>query len=113
MNSFRIMRSPCFTGSVNDASSHILVPMVETENTETTVESEKKASGKKGTSKKAKIPRPPNAFILYRQHYHPMVKEEHPEFHNNDICITFLSIHLLSMKLLIDTSYRSGQTMEK
>jgi hypothetical protein len=47
----------------------------------------------KGT-KDERIPRPPNAFILYRQHYHPLVKRAHPEFHNNQICkflfITFL-----------------------
>jgi hypothetical protein len=36
--------------------------------------------------RKAKIPRPPNAFILYRQEYHPKIKSAHPEYHNNDIC---------------------------
>ncbi|KAI9747771.1 MAG: hypothetical protein M4579_007390 [Chaenotheca gracillima] len=34
-----------------------------------------------------RIPRPPNAFILYRQHHHPLVKGEHPEMRNNDISI--------------------------
>jgi len=34
----------------------------------------------------AKIPRPPNAFILYRQEHHPIIKAANPEFHNNDIC---------------------------
>ena len=33
-----------------------------------------------------KLPRPPNAFILYRQHHHPIVKEAHPQLHNNQIC---------------------------
>lgn len=33
-----------------------------------------------------KIPRPPNAFILYRQHYHPIIKAQNPQLHNNDIC---------------------------
>jgi hypothetical protein len=33
-----------------------------------------------------KVPRPANAFILYRQHHHPLVKAAHPEYHNNDIC---------------------------
>lgn len=37
-------------------------------------------------SKKARLPRPPNAFILYRQHHHPIVKEAHPDLHNNQIC---------------------------
>lgn len=36
--------------------------------------------------KLAKVPRPPNAFILYRQEHHPLVKAENPDFHNNDIC---------------------------
>jgi HMG (high mobility group) box len=36
--------------------------------------------------RKAKIPRPPNAFILYRQEHHPKIKFAHPEYHNNDIC---------------------------
>lgn len=37
-------------------------------------------------SKKAKLPRPPNAFILYRQRHHPRVKEAYPDLHNNQIC---------------------------
>ncbi len=45
----------------------------------------------KDKEKLAKIPRPPNAFILYRQQYHPLVKAENPEFHNNDICKSPLS----------------------
>ncbi|EFE43237.1 mating type protein MAT1-2-1 [Trichophyton verrucosum HKI 0517] len=36
--------------------------------------------------KAPKVPRPPNAFILYRQHHHPVIKAAHPEYHNNDIC---------------------------
>jgi hypothetical protein len=35
---------------------------------------------------KAKIPRPPNAFILYRQAYHPIIKQDFPGIANNDIC---------------------------
>lgn len=38
------------------------------------------------TIKEDKIARPPNAFILYRQHHHPLVKASHPELHNNQIC---------------------------
>ena len=33
----------------------------------------------------AKIPRPPNAFILYRQHHHHRLRSETPELKNNDI----------------------------
>lgn len=36
--------------------------------------------------KEDKVARPPNAFILYRQHHHPLVKADHPELHNNQIC---------------------------
>ncbi|KAM0804964.1 mating-type protein MAT1-2, partial [Usnea florida] len=34
-----------------------------------------------------KIARPPNAFILYRQHHHPLIKASHPELHNNQISV--------------------------
>lgn len=35
--------------------------------------------------KKVKVPRPPNAFILYRQHWHPHYKQHNKDMHNNDI----------------------------
>lgn len=35
---------------------------------------------------KAKVPRPANAFILYRQHKHPVIKAQFPGIVNNDIC---------------------------
>ncbi|KAI9819212.1 MAG: hypothetical protein M1827_007368 [Pycnora praestabilis] len=38
-------------------------------------------------SKQEKVPRPPNAFILYRQHHHPIVKAANPGMHNNEISI--------------------------
>ncbi|MCJ1385714.1 hypothetical protein MMC17_008837 [Xylographa soralifera] len=37
--------------------------------------------------KKNKIPRPPNAFILYRQAHHPVIKALYPEMHNNQISV--------------------------
>lgn len=37
--------------------------------------------------KEEKVARPPNAFILYRQHHHPLVKASHPELHNNQISV--------------------------
>lgn len=40
----------------------------------------------KGNSKKVKIARPPNAFILYRQHHHAEVVSQNPSIHNNQIC---------------------------
>ncbi|KAL8675265.1 MAG: hypothetical protein Q9168_000386 [Polycauliona sp. 1 TL-2023] len=41
----------------------------------------------KMTSKKDKVARPPNAFILYRQHHHPIVKSQNADLHNNQISI--------------------------
>lgn len=37
---------------------------------------------------KAKVPRPANAFILYRQHQHPLIKAQFSGIVNNDICKT-------------------------
>lgn len=37
--------------------------------------------------KKSKVPRPPNAFILYRQKYHPILKTSQPDLRNNDISV--------------------------
>ncbi|MCJ1323159.1 hypothetical protein MMC15_008513 [Xylographa vitiligo] len=37
--------------------------------------------------KNDKIPRPPNAFILYRQAHHPVIKALYPEIHNNQISV--------------------------
>ena len=45
--------------------------------------------------KKAKVARPANAFILYRQHHHPLIKAEHPELHNNQICKRSRPIYIL------------------
>jgi hypothetical protein len=35
---------------------------------------------------KEKIPRPPNAFILYRKFHHPSVVAQNPGIHNNVVC---------------------------
>ncbi|KAH8686051.1 high mobility group box domain-containing protein [Tricladium varicosporioides] len=35
--------------------------------------------------KSNKIPRPPNAFILYRKFHHPMIVQQNPGKHNNEI----------------------------
>jgi len=37
-------------------------------------------------TKKEKIPRPANAFILYRKANHDEAKLQHPGITNNDIC---------------------------
>lgn len=41
---------------------------------------------KKHVRVEAKIPRPPNAYILYRKDKHNEVKAENPHLHNNEIC---------------------------
>jgi hypothetical protein len=38
-------------------------------------------------AKKSKVPRPPNAFILYRKKHHPLVVAENPTIANNDISV--------------------------
>ena len=49
----------------------------------------------RGHARKSKVPRPPNAFILYRKERHPILKAENPNYHNNDIC----KLHLLLMRM--------------
>lgn len=39
-----------------------------------------------------KIPRPPNAYILYRKERHHLVKEANPDITNNEICKSFGAI---------------------
>ncbi|CAG8537412.1 2472_t:CDS:2, partial [Funneliformis caledonium] len=36
-------------------------------------------------SPKPYIPRPPNSFILYRQHHHPLILNKHPGINNSEI----------------------------
>lgn len=36
--------------------------------------------------KQVKIPRPPNAYILYRKERHSMIKRDNPNITNNEIC---------------------------
>lgn len=45
----------------------------------------KPSTGSKGVNSQAKLPRPPNSFILYRQHHHPLIKSKEPWLHNNQI----------------------------
>lgn len=37
-------------------------------------------------AKKKKVPRPPNAFIIYRMEWHSTAVAANPGLHNNDIC---------------------------
>ena len=59
---------------------------------------------------KSKVPRPPNAFILYRQHHHPIIKSENPDMHNNQICKLERSI--IDLQLTFG-SYHPWSTVEE
>lgn len=66
-------------------------------------------NAKSKTFNKAKVARPPNAFILYRQHHHPLVRAEYPELHNNQIC-KFVAQNS-SLKMTISSNH-PWQSME-
>lgn len=86
---YRIMPTPVLDGIV-DAAVVQVMPMIVTSN-EQSVSSSPKVN-KVTLEKPEKIPRPPNAFILYRRHHHPLVKATHPDFHNNEICWFFIPV---------------------
>ncbi|KKK24882.1 hypothetical protein ARAM_000112 [Aspergillus rambellii] len=79
INVLRIMRTPVFSGSSISIASHDRM----FGNKSNEASSKVRAASTKST----KIPRPPNAFILYRQHHHPRVKEAYPDLSNNQISI--------------------------
>jgi hypothetical protein len=54
------------------------------------------------STKAAKIPRPPNAFIIFRKAHHADVVAQNPGVHNNDIC-KFLFM-LSAVSILTSTS---------
>ncbi|EEH50039.1 uncharacterized protein PADG_06118 [Paracoccidioides brasiliensis Pb18] len=80
---YRIMPTPALDGVVDAAVAQIM-PMIVTNN-DRSARSPKARKMIRG--KPEKIPRPSNAFILYRRHHHPLVKASNPDFHNNDISI--------------------------
>src|SRR5436190_22350846 len=82
---YRIMPTPAFGGVVDAAVAHIM-PMIAFGKEENGVSAAKTTTKASLQGTTGKIPRPPNAFILYRQHHHPFVKATYPEYHNNDIC---------------------------
>ena len=59
-------------------------------------------------SNKSKIPRPANAYILYRAEHHKLVKAKNPGLHNNAICMTFF-LNSLSLHILISLAIILGQ----
>ena len=78
------MPTPAFHGVVDAAVARVM-PFIASEIEENGI-STRNATKTSLEGKAGKIPRPPNAFILYRQHHHPLVKATYPEYHNNDIC---------------------------
>nr|AGS13705.1 HMG mating-type protein MAT1-2-1 [Aspergillus lentulus] len=84
IKALRVMRTPAFSGTAVSVASHGAA--VKTDKVDVT-ESFKPRGKPAGPMKAPKVPRPPNAFILYRQHHHPKIKEAYPDFSNNDISI--------------------------
>ncbi|PLB51676.1 mating-type HMG-box protein MAT1-2 [Aspergillus steynii IBT 23096] len=84
INALRVMRTPAFSGTAISVACHDRTLRFEHE----AIASATNVQGKTGIpAKPAKVPRPPNAFILYRQHHHPKVKEAYPAFSNNEISV--------------------------
>lgn len=83
----RVLARPEFNG-LGSATDNLVLAQTSTERqfelTDCTARSPEKMDKK--TEKRNKVPRPPNAFILYRKHYHSILKEQDPNMHNNDIC---------------------------
>lgn len=78
INVLRVLRTPAFSGSSISVASHARAFGSHSSGIS--------AKSRPNSLKPTKIPRPPNAFILYRQHHHPKVKETYPDLSNNEIC---------------------------
>ncbi|KAL2793305.1 hypothetical protein BJX66DRAFT_306190 [Aspergillus keveii] len=79
INALRVMRTPAFSGTTISVASHEGMAGIKSVGAP--------AKPRAASAKPPKIPRPPNAFILYRQHHHPKVKEAYPDFSNNEISV--------------------------
>ncbi|RAL06396.1 HMG-box domain-containing protein [Aspergillus ibericus CBS 121593] len=84
INALRVMRTPAFSGTAISVASHEGASCLEFESFKVPVKKHERPSV---SVKAAKVPRPPNAFILYRQHHHPKLKEAHPSLSNNEISV--------------------------
>jgi hypothetical protein len=82
---FRIMRVPALKSGENSLA-HSPAQSSSSRRSSTAIKTPTPTYKAKARARKVKVPRPPNAFILYRQERHPLLKLEHPEYHNNDIC---------------------------
>lgn len=79
-NIIRIMKHPALENGCTK--------FTHTQNVQTSKETSTSTANKESLSafgKKSKVPRPPNAFILYRQHWHPHYKQHNKSMHNIDI----------------------------
>ncbi|EAA60776.1 hypothetical protein AN4734.2 [Aspergillus nidulans FGSC A4] len=85
INALRVLRTPTFSGS----SISVASPSRALDSWP----SEPPNKPRPASMKPAKIPRPPNAFILYRQHHYPKVKEARPDLSNNEISEEFKKKH--------------------
>ncbi|BCS22942.1 HMG-box domain-containing protein [Aspergillus puulaauensis] len=79
INALRVLRTPAFSGSSISVASHAKTFSSKT--------GEVPVKSRAASTKSTKVPRPPNAFILYRQHHHPRVKGQYPELSNNEISV--------------------------
>ncbi|KAL4821103.1 hypothetical protein BDW67DRAFT_180649 [Aspergillus spinulosporus] len=79
INALRVLRTPTFSGS----SISVASPSRALDSWP----GEALTKSRPAPIKPAKIPRPPNAFILYRQHHYPKVKEARPDLSNNEISV--------------------------
>lgn len=87
-NVYRIMPTPAYDGRVGHAALAGMFPMMAgNDGAQIRRSPSVNENSKAHRAKAQKIPRPPNAFILYRQHHHPLIKADHPDYHNNDICM--------------------------
>ncbi|PWY79413.1 mating-type HMG-box protein MAT1-2 [Aspergillus sclerotioniger CBS 115572] len=84
INALRVMRTPAFSGTTISVASHEVASCLEFKSIKVPMKKHERSSV---PVKAAKVPRPPNAFILYRQHHHPKLKEAHPNLSNNEISV--------------------------
>lgn len=78
-----LLETPVTTIENVQVSRLIISPVSSTEgHTMEVFQTQSAASGGKGQ----KVARPPNAFILYRKHFHKIFKYADPNMHNNEIC---------------------------
>lgn len=90
MGCVRILACPEYRG-IGDVLSHILGREIQIEQARASEDHADKQDEKddRQNENKVKVPRPPNAFILYRKHHHTILKEKNPAIHNNQICEKF------------------------